>query len=370
MTSQHHAVRRPVRALALAGALLVAAAPAASALTTAPTAPTVSASADEDEPAARTTWAIEPADADGPDGRVSLRHVVEPGAEVTDHVALRNFSEHAVTFDVYASDGVVTAEGQFDLLPAGTDPVDSGAWISIGDADGELGAPGEAQRVEVEPEATVTLPVAVRAPDDATPGDHPAGIVASPARDDAGGVELDTRVGARLHLRVAGDLTPALAVQDVQATYAPSWNPFAPGELRLDYTLANTGNVRLGGEVTASSAGPFGWAARTADGTPQREVLPAQEAGGAVVLDAWPLGRLGGDITAVPLVVGDDEVSVPLERAVAPYTAWALPWVQIALLALAVGTVLAVRQIRRRREARTQARIDAAVAAARRTAPA
>ncbi|WP_069387674.1 COG1470 family protein [Cellulosimicrobium cellulans] len=378
MTSQHlAALRRAAVATGLVGGLLATAVPA-SAATTSPaalaTAPVVVGSplaeTAGDDAAARTTWAIEPATADGPDGRVSLRHVVDPGGEVTDHVALRNFSDRAVTFDVYASDGIVTADGLFDLLPAGTEAVDAGSWIAIGDATGALGEPGQPRQVEVGPQATVTLPVAVRVPAEATPGDHPAGIVASLSREDASGVQMETRVGARLHLRVAGDVEPALAVTDVRTTWTPSWNPFAPGELRVDYVVENTGNVRLGADVAATGSGPFGWAGHEGAGTAQREVLPRQEAAGVVVVDAWPLGRLTGDVTATPLVVGDDEVSARLVQTGASYALWAVPWLHLAILALVVGGVLGVRQLRRRREARTQARIDAAVAAARDAAPA
>ncbi|TGJ94378.1 hypothetical protein DLJ96_19990, partial [Actinotalea fermentans ATCC 43279 = JCM 9966 = DSM 3133] len=80
--------------------------------------------------------------------------------------------------DVYASDGVVTADGQFDLLPAGATPVDGGAWITLGEGD----TAGPTQRVEVAAESSVTVPFTVAVPADATPGDHPAGVVAALAR--------------------------------------------------------------------------------------------------------------------------------------------------------------------------------------------
>ncbi len=118
-------------------------------------------------------------------------------------------------------------------------------------------------------------------PADATPGDHPAGVVAAPARAEGDGsaVAFDTRVGARLHLRVAGDLAPALALTDLRATYEPSWNPFAPGALRVEYSLANEGNVRLGADTQAGVAGLFGWNASEVVAPAQREVLPGSGGG-------------------------------------------------------------------------------------------
>ncbi|MGW6003895.1 WxL protein peptidoglycan domain-containing protein [Oerskovia enterophila] len=320
------------------------------------------ATTSDEPPAARTTWAVEPATAEGPDGRVSYRLTVDPGGQAVEHVTVTNFSDHPATFDVYASDGVVTADGQFDLLSAGTAPTDGGSWITLGEGE----AAGPTQRVEIAAESSVTVPFTVAVPADATPGDHPAGVVAALARAEGDGstVAFDTRVGARLHLRVAGDLAPALALTDVRATYEPSWNPFAPGAVRVEYTLANEGNVRLGADTQAAVAGLLGWNAREVVAPAQREVLPGQNTGGTVVLDGvWPLGKVSGDLTTTPLVVGDDVVEVTLSPVAATYGAWALPWVQLGSLLVLVGLVLGVLRARRRREARTQARIDAAVAA-------
>ncbi|MBI9113516.1 hypothetical protein [Sanguibacter suaedae] len=321
--------------------------------------PPAPAAAEEDT--SRTTWAVEPANADGPDSRVSVRTELVPGATVVEHVAVTNYSAQETTFDVYASDGVVTADGQFDLLPAGTPPEDAGAWMSVGDA-----GPGETVQVVVGPEATVTVPVGITVPEDATPGDHPAGVVASVSRDPGEeSVTFDARVGVRMHLRVSGDLEPTLALTDVETTYSPSWLPWRPGTLTIDYAVENTGNVRLGAETTASASGPFGWASREETGPSAREVLPGQAAGGSVTVDAWPLVRTGGSVSVVPVVVGDDLVEVALTDASATWTVWTVPWLHLGLLLVAAGTLVALVQARRRREARTERRIAEAVAAAR-----
>src|SRR5690625_3314346 len=41
------------------------------------------------------TWGLHPSTDGEPDGRVSLRHALDGGSEVTDEVALTNFSEQA-----------------------------------------------------------------------------------------------------------------------------------------------------------------------------------------------------------------------------------------------------------------------------------
>ncbi|MET0433946.1 MAG: hypothetical protein ABW025_07245 [Cellulomonas sp.] len=313
----------------------------------------------------RTTWALEPANADGADGRVSYRHTVEPGSEITEHVALTNYSAHPVTFQVYAGDGQLTADGQFDLPPTGDAPVAGGSWVALGDPAGGLSAPGTVLLLEVAGGGTVVLPFVVRVPADAVPGDHPAGIVAALASGPDGGVGVDTRVGARLHLRVAGDLVTALAVRELTATYVPSWSPFARGTLRLDYRLANVGDVRLGGAVATRVAGPFGLAASGSEGPDPRELLPGTAVPVTADFPAWPLGRLSGEVTVTPAVVGEDALTGASLLVAAPFEVWAVPWAQLGAVVVIVAVGCAVPRVRRRRAEATQRRVDAAVAAAR-----
>lgn len=319
--------------------------------------------ADEpEESSTSTTWALRPAAQEGPDGRVSLRHVVEGGAGATDLVALTNFSDRPATFAVYASDGTVTSDGSFDVLASDQAPVDGGAWITIPAQDGAT-AREDGVVVEVAAGATALLPVQISVPANATPGDHPAGIVAELVHAGDGTVQLSSRVGVRVHLRVAGDIVAALAPEDVTAMYTPSWNPFAGGTVTVRFAVANAGNVRLGAGAVASLAGPGGAAPRQAR-SEEREVLPGQATVTTVEVPVAPLFFAWGDVVVTPTVVGEDDVDVTLTPATASFTVWTVPWSQLALLVLVLGALLLARASRRRSAARVQAKIDAAVAAA------
>ena len=81
---------------------------------------------------------------------------------------------------------------------------------------------------------------------DATPGDHPAGIAAT-VTSTGGTVNVESRVGFRVMLRVNGSARAALAVRGLGATYTPSWDPFAGGTVRVRYTVENDGNVWVSG---------------------------------------------------------------------------------------------------------------------------
>lgn len=317
-----------------------------------------------DPSAGATTWTLEPASADGPDGRVSLRHVIEPGSIVEDHVTVTNFSAEPATFALYASDGVISATGDFDLLPPGATPVDGGSWITIGAVEGATPRAGGIA-LELPAGGSAIVPLTIAIPDDALPGDHPAGIVAELTQDDGGSVRLASRVGVRAHLRVAGDVVASLRPDSVSATWIPSWNPFAPGTVEVTYAIANDGNVRLGADSAVALSGPFGLAPAHAT-TTAREVLPRQEMLTSVAIPTWPLVLGSGTVELSPLVVGEDDVAAPA-AASASFTVWTIPWAQLALVAVLIGGFLLLRFARSRSTARVQARIDAAVAAARTT---
>jgi hypothetical protein len=319
-----------------------------------------------DDTAPGTTWSLSPAGTDGDGGtddRVSLRHVIGPGETADDQVALTNFSPHPATFAVYASDGIVTPDGSFDLLPPGEHPVDGGAWIDIGAVGDEDPAAGETMTIEVPADETVVIPLRIAVPPDASPGDHPAGLVAQFVPAEGSGVEMASRVGVRVHLRVDGPVVTALAVDAVSVAYEPSWNPFSPGTVRVDYTLGNTGNVRLGATSTTTIAGPFGIAPASHAST-IREILPGDAVQASSTFDVWPLLLGYGEVQVAPEVVGEDVPAGTVAASTTSFTVWTVPWSQIALLAVVSAAVVLILRLRRRSSARVQRRIDEAVARA------
>ena len=350
--------------LTLALAALLIAGPAAAALA-APnsTVPTAADPSPAPSVPAGTTWALQPATPDGPDGRVSLRHVIDGGARVDDLLALTNFGAEPASFAVYASDGTITTDGNFDLISSDEEATDGGSWITIAPIDGSTPRDDGGIVVSVAPQTTLAVPVQISVPANATPGDHPAGIVAELVPDDATSVQLASRVGVRAHIRVSGEIVAELAAEGVSATFTPSWNPFAPGTVTLTYALTNAGNVRLGAQSLTTVGGPFGIAA-TETSSEQREVLPGQAATTTVEIATWPTFFRWGDISSTPTAVGEDEIEGTLVTSTAPFTVWTIPWAQLILLALVVGLFFLIRTLRARSRDRMQARIDAAVAAA------
>lgn len=284
-------------------------------------------------------WSVAPADASGPDDRVSLRHELAPGEQVADHVAVTNQSASATMYSVVAGDGIVGANGAFDIRAG--EAADAGGWITVDGLD--------AGAITLEAGETRVLPIEIAVPADATPGDHPAGIVVGVGSAEGDGVSVQTRVGVRLHLRVTGDVAAGLELEQVGASFTPSWNPFAPGTLTVDYRIGNTGNVRVGSADRVTATGPFAIAPTSGAAEPVHELLPTDEVRRTVTVEAWPTGLLTGAVDGTPLVVGDDDWQAETAAVRTEFTVVALAWWHALVVLLLGGVVTAIVIAARRR---------------------
>lgn len=322
---------RHLRILATATAVVV--------LTAAP------AAAQEDEPASA-TWGVVPSSQDGPDGRAAFDYALDPGETLIDFVGVSNFGAEPITVDLYASDAYTTEAGAFDLLPSDAEPVDVGSWIGFNE-----------RRLTIESGQRLDVPFALAVPDTATPGDHVGGIVAAvtvASTDESGNaIEVERRVGARVHLRVSGELDPSLVPDIDGETYHYEWNPFSPGATGFDYTVANTGNVRLQGELVARVSGPWGVLEREVHVAELPQILPGDSYSGTADLDRiWPLARVEIELLVRPEAVAEADAEATMPTGTDTEALWAPPWPQAAVAAaLALATWIALR-IRKRRKAK------------------
>jgi hypothetical protein len=303
------------------------------------------------------TFSVTTASPDGPDKRRIFDFVAEPGEAIQDQVAVTNHSTVPVTFAMVTNDGIFTPMGNFDIRTSDQEPQDSGGWFEV------------QPTVDVPAGETVIVPFTITVPQQVTPGDHPAGIVATvtTASSAAGpGVGVESRVGVRVNLRVPGEVVPSLTLDGVSATYTPSWNPFAPGDVRVSYEVTNDGNLRVGADQSVSAAGPFGMGETTVDRGIEgvEELIPGtSRTTSLTIAGIWPLGPVTTEVVVTPVPVPVDEASaaapsVPaadLEPVTVRVTTWAIPWVHLLLLAAIALVVLGLRDNRKRRKARLEA---------------
>lgn len=297
--------------------------------------------ATEDQPVV--TWAVRPATEAGADGRAWAELEVDAGETVVDHAVVENLGSADAQFALSAADGYFTERGRFNMLNSSEESVGAGTWISLPEA------------VTVPARSAVVVPFTVAVPDNASPGDHAAGVAASvvqPGTPGSSAVGVESRVGFRVMLRVSGVAKPSLAVGELETDIGQSWNPFAPATVDLTYRATNDGNMQVAfaHQVAGEKAVPRG------------ELLPGESRRSRVTTTAWPLFIVPLDLRVTPEVTNGSAEIAPVTRTV---WVWIIPWSQLLVLlgvALIIAGVLAGRGRSRRKierllqEARDEAR--------------
>jgi hypothetical protein len=286
------------------------------------------------------SWALAPAGSTDPSeagNRPNLAYELAPGADLEDAVTLYNFSNVPLTFRVYATDAVNNEDGQFDLIPGDQEPEDVGTWITL-----------PQDNITVPAGAQATMPISVKVPADAAPGDHVGAILASNEAAGTGPdgktVTLDRRTGSRVYIRVSGDLHPELAIEDIDTSYTPSLNPLG-GTAKVTYRIHNRGNVRLAGAHSVSIAGPFGLSEQRVPAKDLPELLPGESVTLRASFDGVPAAAVA--VTMIRLEpsgnVGRDDLSAVSGRALT-----LAPPVTVIMLGLATWLALRARRAYRR----------------------
>jgi len=333
--------------LSASAALMVA--PSASGATGSP-APTPSASSSVTTPPTQDlTYGIKPVQPDGSPPRGAFEYPLTPGASTRDAVSIYNYAAVPLTFELYAADAYTNEQGEYSVETSAVKPTGAGTWVHFQLPKGSV--------LRVPARSRVDVPVTFTIPKSAGPGDHYAGIVLSlPAnsRDAQGNlIRVDSRVSTQVVLRVLGQLSPALTIENLRAEYRGKVSPISPGTAVVAYTVRNSGNISLAGHQHVQIAGPFGAGDRTID-LALPTVLPGSAVNVTVPVEgAWPLVRYTATVTIQPASRAGDPVAAVQTSST---TFWAILWTALALVivALLLG-YLAWRRWRRARTTPTRA---------------
>jgi hypothetical protein len=297
------------------------------------------------------SWALAPGGSlNGNDAgnRPNLTYDSDPGAVINDTVTLLNYGNVQLTFRVYGTDAFNNDAGEFDLLPGNEVPVDAGSWVKV-----------TQENITVPPGKQATIPITITIPADAAPGDHVGAILASnvtQGNDDSGQVvNLDRRTGTRMYLRLSGELTPQLAVANVETTYHHALNSLA-GSADVTFRVENRGNVRLTANATVTVAGPFGLGESNIALPPIPEILPGQHVDLSATLEDVPALMI--DSTTVHLTPTDAAAESDVKATTGTDVTFAPPIAILMVLLILTFGLLARRAYKRRRVAE-QAAADA-----------
>lgn len=301
------------------------------------------------------TWSVEPADETKATGDAWLELTLDAGQTVTEHMLVANRGSSDVTFRLSAADGYFTDTGRFTMLPSDQRSVDAGTWITI------------PETVDVAAGQSALIAFDITVPENATPGDHPAGVAAG-IRTGGDTVGVESRVGFRVMTRVSGELTPALSVVSQSVTYTPSWNPFVAGALTVTADVVNSGNTRLGASPVVQSSGPFDVLGTRVALAALPEFAPGETRSiSATVHDVWPTFATEVQTRFDPVAI--DTSGISGAPAVRQTTTMSIPWSQLGMLAVLVLAAVLLMWRGRAKKASVQRMIENAREEGRRQGP-
>jgi uncharacterized membrane protein len=296
------------------------------------------------------TWTVRTASNTYGDDRSSYTYAVNPGGSIKDAMIVANRGKVPLNLAVYLADGFTTGSGQLDLRNHDTKAVGIGAWAKPAGAT-----------IAVPAGKTIEVPFTVAVPGNATPGDYVGGIVTSltqPGNTET--INVERRLGIRIKLRVGGELTPALSVENLTAK-------FSGGNATVSYTIHNTGNASLSAAQTVHVEGPF--SVFRVDAAPiaaAPELLPGETWNVSVpVKDVTAAVDLTATVTLTPVMTDASGSTASLKPVEKTVHFRAVPWRWVLLIvlviALIVGAVLLRRGNRARRRTREDDRVKKAV---------
>ena len=282
-------------------------------------------------PADELSWSIKPG---GESSRSNFSYELQAGDKQKDSFEVTNLGATEISLEIYAADGITSSSGALDLLPADEPSTRVGAWVKVDQA-----------RITLSPGETENVDFALDVPKNTEPGDYVGGLISSYVEASGSStVVVDRRLATRMNVRVGGEGTVALEVQDAKTSTATAWNPFAPVATTATFTLKNTGTVRARGPYSITTQGPFGLGA-TSQTFAADELIPGGSATVAQQIEGiWPLFNLSTEISVAPEGIDGS----PGEKSTAQTSELTVPWGQLALL-LALVAIAVVVGLRRGR---------------------
>ncbi len=282
------------------------------------------------------SWAVQPGGANGGADRTQFVYTLRPGTVLRDYVTVINIGRKPLKLNLYTVDAFnVPEDGAFALRNPEEPKTGVGGWIRL----------GRQSRISLAPGKGMRIPFEVDVPENAQPGDHAGAIVAANTKlektKEKGDLTFDVRrrVGARIYLRVEGPLDPALSASqfDVDAKAPLIPHVTGDGHVAVDWSVTNTGNVRLDPDTTIELIGPMGGVVDQVT-LEVPEILPGGVITGTSEFDTLPpYGKLSARMN-----VTAEKTADTVSR-----TIWSVPWLPILILVLLI-VALWLRRRRRR----------------------
>ena len=297
-------------------------------------------------PANNVTFALATSNGRTNDGRQVFRYTAKPGETIHDNVIVYNLGRVKGTFAVYAVDAQTSQDGAFTLTTITDKQAKFGSWTTAG--KNFLVMPGG---------TSVVVPITIKVPKDANPGDVVGGVVVSdvPQRPSITSVQqalaVATRIGIRTIVRVDGKYRASLKVSGLTTSFTPSLTHPGYGSYTMAWDVENDGNVRVAADRTVDVSALLGGTVLHEERPRLDQILPGDRIHESISIDNVFAGiRLTGSVDAAPVIL-EGQVTPEADGA-ASSTDWAISWIAVAVVSLVVALlVLLVVRLRHRRRA-------------------
>ncbi len=270
-------------------------------------------------------WSVFPVQPRGRQDRVAYFLEVAAGQTYKDAVTIRNKLDRPIFLELRTADAMNAQAGGFAPRRPGEPNTGVGSWVKL-----------PTKSVNIAAKATITIPLIMTVPRNATPGDHVGAILAldpTVRGTAAGGTQIGAtyEVGARVYARVAGQLTTQMSIQDVELEVKQKaiFPFFQHGKGVIRYTIVNTGNTRINATEKVEVTGLFG---RSISSFPTRGVPELLPGGSFVVELAWD------GVPALDQVHIRVDLQAPGASAGGDRTDWVISWI---FLLIVLGLILA-----------------------------
>jgi hypothetical protein len=205
------------------------------------------------------TFGAAPSSVKGTDGRPYFTFDSTPNVELTDHLAIINYSHRPERLSVYPVDAVSSTNGQIAFATKAAKRTQAGAWVAVG-------TPHGSGSIVVKPQSTDIVPIHVQIPPNASPGDHVGAVVVALTgliegkfgKGSSTNVKFSQRIAVKDIFHIAGPSHPRLTIESLKASYQGPTDPFAKGHAKVSYVVHNSGNLVLGGPQVVTVHGLFG----------------------------------------------------------------------------------------------------------------
>jgi hypothetical protein len=298
------------------------------------------------------TFGAAPSSVHGVDGRSQFTFDTTPGGLGSDHIAVINYTRKPEVLSLYPVDAVSATNGTISFPAQTAKRQQAGAWLAIG-------TPKASGQITVKPRSTDILPIQLKVPMNAPPGDHIGGILVSlnglvNGKFGKGSVQklkFAQRLAIKVLIHVSGPTHPNLSIQHLKSSYSGPIDPFAKGKVKITYQVHNGGNIVLGGPQTVTVHGLFGEkvvAKSVADVPPllPDATYPVTVTVPAVYPEALMSVQVSIDETGL-----QGDLTPGLHSVTSSVHSLAIPWILlIVLLLLILGLARGYR--RRRRKSR------------------